>query len=57
MFTKGDLERLAKYCNKESRHVDRTYDYYIYESWKDAFVGENKHHMIWYGISGLHDYE
>jgi hypothetical protein len=30
---------------------------YIYESWKGAFVGEKKYHMIWYGISGLHDYE
>ena len=54
---KGDLERLTKYCNKENRHFECTCDYYIYKSWKGAFVGENTYHIIQYGISGLHDYE
>jgi hypothetical protein len=57
LVTEEDLKRFAKYCNKGSRHFDSTREYYIFESWKDAFIGENKYHMIQYGISGLYDYE
>ena len=57
IVTKEDLERLARYCNKNSRHFNCTRDYYLYKNWKCAFIGKSKYHMIWYGISGLHDHE
>jgi hypothetical protein len=53
-----DVKRLSEYCSdaKYRRYLGGN-DSEIFESWVAAFVGEIKHYLIRYGISGRFEWE